>query len=124
MLNINNKNKTVQDLVDRIYHDNLRWWIDLDTGLPRDRNVGEMLCLVHSEISEALEGHRKNLMDDHLPNRRMFDVEVADAVIRLLDIAAHLIPEFVDTLYEKLDYNLVRADHKDDHRRSEHGKKY
>ena len=43
---------------------NKNWWIDLETGKPLKRNVGELLCLVHSEVSEAMEGHRKNLMDD------------------------------------------------------------
>jgi len=30
--------------------------------------VARCLCLQHSEISEAMEGHRKNLMDDKLPH--------------------------------------------------------
>ncbi len=36
------------------------WWTDLATGedLRGRRNVGEMLCLIHSEISECLEGER------------------------------------------------------------------
>src|SRR5262245_43683454 len=32
------------------------WYTDIATGAPRDRNRGEMLALIHSEISEALEG--------------------------------------------------------------------
>ena len=41
------------------------FWNDLETGedLHGKRNKGEMLALIHSEISEALEGERKNLMD-------------------------------------------------------------
>ncbi len=42
--------------------------------------------LVHSEVSEATDGERKNLMDDHLPLRKMGEVELADALIRLLDL--------------------------------------
>jgi hypothetical protein len=34
------------------------WHTDIETGLMKDRNKGEMLCLVHSEISEAMEGER------------------------------------------------------------------
>jgi hypothetical protein len=60
------------------------WWHDLETGddLRGRRNVGELLCLVHSEISEAMEGARKGLMDDKLPHRSMFEVELADALIQ------------------------------------------
>lgn len=49
------------------------------------RNVGEMLMLAASELSEALEGHRKQLPDDKLPQFRMFDVEIVDCFIRLFD---------------------------------------
>ncbi len=51
------------------------------------RNVYELLQLVVTEISEATEGERKDLMDDHLPHRKMGEVELADALIRLLDMA-------------------------------------
>lgn len=51
------------------------------------RNVYELLQLVVTEIAEATEGERKDLMDDHLPNRKMGEVELADALIRLLDMA-------------------------------------
>ncbi len=115
---------TLRALMERIKVDNDRWWRDLHTGEPIDRNMGEVLCLVHSEISEALEGHRKGLMDDHLPHRRMFDVEIADAMIRLMDIAAHECPDLPEIIMEKLDYNLQRADHKPENRRLEGGKRY
>lgn len=51
------------------------------------RNVYELLQLVVTEIAEATEGERKDLMDDHLPHRKMGEVELADALIRLLDMA-------------------------------------
>lgn len=71
----------------RVHAANAKWWCDLKTGAPIKRNVGELMMLVVSELSEALEGHRKDLMDDKLPHRKMFEVELADAVIRLLDTA-------------------------------------
>lgn len=71
----------------RVHAANQKWWHDLTTGEPIDRNTDEMLMLVVSELAEAMEGHRKSLMDDKLPHRRMAEVEVADALIRLLDIA-------------------------------------
>lgn len=112
------------DLMEIIRADYQRWWLDIYTGKPLDRNVGEMLALVHSEVSEALEGHRKGLMDDKLPQRTMFCVELADTIIRVLDIAAHLAPELPFVLIEKLQYNRQREDHKTENRKLENGKKY
>jgi hypothetical protein len=71
-----------------IHKINEKWWKDIETGQPIKRNVGELLMLAVSELSEALEGHRKDLMDDKLPHRKMFEVEIADCMIRLFDIAA------------------------------------
>lgn len=71
----------------RVHLANAKWWINIQTGESLDRNVGELMMLVVSELAEALEGHRKDLMDDKLPHRKMFEVELADAVIRLLDVA-------------------------------------
>lgn len=62
-----------------------QWWINLETGILKDRNKGETIALIHSEISEAFDGWQKNIMDDHLPNRKMEDVELADALIRIFD---------------------------------------
>lgn len=72
----------------RIVHENnKKWWIDIYTGAPLERNKFEMLMLVITELAEAAEGERKNLMDDHLPTRKMAEVELADAFIRMLDFA-------------------------------------
>lgn len=108
------------------------WWTDLATGEsltskgdePAKRNVPEMLCLVHSEISEAMEGYRKNLMDDKLPHRKMIEVELADAVIRICDMSAGLGLDLGGAIAEKLAFNAVREDHKIESRLSENGKKF
>jgi hypothetical protein len=77
--------KNLNQLAKRIHKENRNWWIDLNTGKPLQRNPGECLMLVVTELSEAVEGIRKDLMDDTLPHRKMEEVEMADAYIRLLD---------------------------------------
>lgn len=100
------------------------WWTNLSTGEPLARNVGECLMLVVSEVSEAMEGHRKNLMDDHLPHRSMFEVELADTLIRIFDLAGAHKLDLDGAVMEKLAYNKNRADHKIENRMKEDGKKY
>lgn len=102
------------------------WWNDLASGedLRGKRNVGELIALCHSELSEALEGHRKRLADDKLPHRPMLEVELADAVIRILDMAGGYNLDVAGAIAEKLAYNASRADHQPENRRAEGGKAY
>lgn len=81
-----------------------------------ERNVPEMLALVHSEISEALEEYRDGNMerdygfDENFVVRKPegFGVELADAVIRILDLAGGLNIPLADLIEEKLAYNRTR----------------
>ncbi|MDT8894233.1 hypothetical protein RSO41_06155 [Halomonas sp. I1] len=103
------------------------WWHDPETGKPLDftpERFAQKLCLIHSEVSEAMEGHRKGIMDDKLPHREMTEVELADAVIRIYDLAGRAGYDIVGAMMEKLEYNARRADHKLENRTAEGGKKY
>jgi len=100
------------------------WYTDPATGEPITRNFGEVVALMHSELSEALEADRKGLMDDKLPHRDGREVEFADLIIRVLDTAAALGLDVAGALIEKNRFNAQRADHKLSARQSENGKKY
>lgn len=86
--------------------------------------VSQKLCLSHSEISEAMEGHRKGLKDDKLPHRSAIEVELADAVIRIFDLAGALNLDLGGAIAEKLVYNGQRPDHKPENREKVGGKAY
>lgn len=102
------------------------WWTCLETGKDArlTANIPEKLMLIVSEIAEAMEGHRKGLKDDKLPHRDMLEVELADAVIRIFDLAGALRLQLGKALAEKLAYNATRKDHTPEHRAAEGGKKF
>jgi len=103
-----------------------------------ERNLGEMLCLIHSEVSEALEAARKNyysniaeiklkgLADENSDEKfkdvftefvkDTFEDELADVVIRVLDLCAFKGIDIESHIKAKMRYNEKRA-HK-------HGKLY
>jgi len=103
-----------------------------------EKNIGEMLCLIHSEVSEALECDRngksqKNsaysmeevmaeVQDQHfkrqfeLQVKDSFEDELADIMIRVMDLAAFKKIDLEAHIYAKLRYNSLRP--------YRHGKKY
>jgi len=114
----------INSLAADVHRANHKWWVDLHTGEPLNRNAGELIALIHSELSEALEGVRKNLMDDKLPHRKMEEVEMADALIRILDYCAGRGLDIGAAYVEKMAYNASRADHSREERLKENGKKF
>lgn len=99
------------------------WYCNPETGAPVARNFGEVVALMHSELSEALEADRKSLRDDKLPHRSGVEVEFADCVIRIFDTARALGLDLAGAIIEKNRFNRARADHKLE-ARAAGGKKY
>lgn len=118
----------INDLV-RVCHNQMLeagWWHDLETGelqVLTPERVGDKLMLIVTEIAEAKEGHRRNLQDDKLPHRPMVEVELADSIIRICDLAGAMSLDLGGALTEKLAYNRQRADHKRENRIKPDGKK-
>lgn len=113
-------NRIVRDVHDEVS----TWWHDPATGERIERNKGELLMLIVSEIAEAMEGERKDLMDDHLPHRKMAEVELADAVIRIMDYCGGFGYDLEGAVREKREYNQRRADHKPEARTAPGGKRW
>ena len=95
------------------------WWEETT-----EKDIPRLLMLCVSELAEAMEGDRKDLIDDHLPHRKMIEVELADCLIRIFDMAGGLKLNVAEAMAEKLEYNTKREDHKKENREKLNGKKY
>ncbi len=109
----------------RIIHQsskNAGWWTGTD---PQNKETKALkLCLIHSEVSECLEGVRIGDQDKHLPHRTAEEVELADAAIRIFDYAEFYGLDIASAMAEKLEYNQVREDHKLENRAKKGGKSF
>ena len=94
-----------------------------------------MLCLIHSEISEAMESYRKgDRSDDKLIHRPGLQTELVDAMIRILDLAGSRmaiefqqkvpINFFGQIFEEKRAFNATRSDHQIENRLKPGGKAF
>jgi NTP pyrophosphatase (non-canonical NTP hydrolase) len=115
---------TLNQLRDACHEANKHWWQNPATGERIERNKGELLMLIVSEVAECMEGERKDLMDTHLTNRKMAEVELADILIRVFDYAGAFGYDLDAAVSEKRAFNAKRADHQAEARLRAGGKKW
>lgn len=79
------------------------------------RNPGELIALMHSELSEALEAIRESKSfieepkDKHCPNHSAVAVELADTVIRIMDFDRGVLGcQVGDAIQAKIAFNKGR----------------
>lgn len=103
---------------------NRHFYRDLETDKPIERNPAELIALMHSELSEMLEGVRKSTLDSHLTYLKAEEVELADLLIRAFDYAHYRKLDLSRAVIDKLAYNATRKDHTREARQAVHGKKF
>lgn len=84
-----------------------------------DPNLATKLMLIVSELSEVLEADRKGDLtkpSEKVPHYTNFEEEMADTIIRILDLAGRHNLNIHDAVLEKIRYNAGRE--------KRHGKRY
>jgi NTP pyrophosphatase (non-canonical NTP hydrolase) len=74
------------------------------------RSVGDLICLMHSELSEALESYRKGIeTDDHIPDFSGIEAEFADVIIRIMDASELMRLDVAGAILAKAKHNESRS---------------
>lgn len=117
--------REINQLSSHSHHAHLEkgWWDELHLK-PDDLMVASKLLLIMTEIAEAAEGFRRFSQDKNLQHRQAIEVELADAVIRIADLAGFLKLDLGRAIVEKMKYNETRPDHTYEARNAMDGKRF
>ena len=86
----------------------LKGWHEDDAENPWDE-APKWLCLIHSEVSEAMESLREGLpLSEKLEGTLEFSEELADVVIRIMDMAGALELDVASAIIKKIKHNKTR----------------
>lgn len=104
------KDNTIEELVNSSYQNAKdHGWHD------EPRTVGDLICLMHSELSEALEEHRNGKLPTEIyynqnkPEKpEGIPIELADCIIRIFDFCGLHGINLQEALNIKMKYNATR----------------
>jgi len=79
------------------------WW-------KSNRNEAEIICLIHAELSEALEALRHgDPPSTHIPEFSGVEEEMADVIIRIMDYSAAKGLRVAEAVEAKIAFNQTRS---------------
>ena len=75
----------------------------------KDLNIGEKLMLIVSEAAEAMEADRLgNPPDDKIPEYSGLEAELADVIVRIMDLGEGCNLRVAEALIAKMEFNATR----------------
>ena len=75
----------------------------------RERNELELIALIMSELGEAVEAVRKDAISPKILGYKGVEEELADVIIRIMDMAGYYGYDIAGAIVDKHEYNKSRS---------------